>query len=77
MIDRVRFVAGTKVEDLSLAASEGAAAAKDLATGEPADEHELVWLGDIKELAVHLGCGKFDVFFVEAIQPTRSTLVWA
>ena len=54
MVDREGLVAGLEVEDVALAAGEGAAAAEDLAALEPADENLLVRLGDVEVLAVGL-----------------------
>lgn len=47
-------MAGTEVEDPAEAAMEATPTAKDLTTGEAAQEHDLVWGGDIEVFSVHL-----------------------
>ena len=66
VVDGERLVTGTKVEDFPFAALEGAAAAEDLSSFEPADEDQFVGCGDIEELAVHFGMWQFEGFVVEA-----------
>src|SRR5262245_56088151 len=53
VIGRERLVAGAEVEDASRAAGPAAAGAEDFAAAEAGDEHGLLGLGDVEELAVH------------------------
>src|SRR5579859_5788968 len=50
----VGFVAGAEVENLAPAASIAAAAAENLAAGEPADEDQGLERRDVEALAIHL-----------------------
>src|SRR5699024_4614788 len=54
VVDGIVLVTGAEVEDLPLAAAEGAAGAEHLSPAEGGDEHELVGDGDVEVLAVHL-----------------------
>ena len=53
-------MAGLEVEDPAHAARPGAAGAEHLAAGEPADEHQIVGLGNVEVLAVHLLVGQLE-----------------
>src|SRR5215207_4999110 len=50
VVGRVGLVAGAEVEDLAAAAEVAAAAAENLAAGEPTHEDQLVRLRDVEEL---------------------------
>src|SRR5437660_994973 len=52
-IGRECFVAGAEIKNLSGAALPGAAAAENLTAAKPADEDQLVGLGNVEVLAVH------------------------
>src|SRR5699024_5089841 len=54
LVDGVVLVAGAEVEDLALAAAEGAAGAEYLSPAEGGDEDQLIGHGDVEVLAVHL-----------------------
>src|SRR5947209_11155184 len=57
VIDRIRLVPGTEVEDSSRSAMEAATAPEDFTAGEGADKDQLVRLGNVEKLAVHLLLG--------------------
>src|SRR5690349_16697826 len=57
----VALVPWAEVEDLAAAAVVAAAAAKDLAALEPADEHQRIGRRDVKVLAIHLFLRKLEV----------------
>src|SRR5687768_10781688 len=54
VVDGILLVARAEVEDPALAAGERDSRAEDFATFKRADEDEVVGLGNVEELAVHL-----------------------
>ena len=52
MVNGEGLMAGLEIENMPFAPGVGAAAAEHFAALEPADEHQLVRLGDLKVLAV-------------------------
>ena len=60
VVGALGLVTGLEVEDLAEAAGPGAAGAEDFAACEPADEDQIIGLGNVEVLAVHLFLGQFE-----------------
>ena len=65
LIRRIGFMTGLEIEDLSVSACEGTAAAENLSAIEPTDKNNLVGIRDIERFAVH-----FLIFQEESIPHT-------
>ena len=61
IIGGVLLVTGTEIEHLTQATLPAAAAAENLAAGEPAHKDDLVRCGDLKALAIGLLLGELNV----------------
>ena len=61
IIDREGFVSGREIKDPPQSSLPATSAAKDIAASKPADEHQHIWLWNIKKLAVHFGMGEFKI----------------
>ena len=62
IIIRILLVTRLEIEDISVAPVIAAAAAENFSALEPADEYQLVRLGDYKRLTVHFFVRNFKVF---------------
>lgn len=60
-VDGQGLVTGPEVEDLAVAALEGATGTENLAALEPRDEDQFVGIGDAEGLAVHLGVRQLKI----------------
>ena len=51
-----------EIKDLAIATTEGAAAAEDFASWEPANKDQFVWSWDVKVFPIHFFFLKFNKF---------------